>query len=138
MVTRWIPAGTSGVGIAETSAQANVVTQETTTSTSYVDLATAGPSVTLSPGSTQNHLIWIKCEMSTSAAGPCDVNVSIAGGAAVDGEGAKAVSAASLIPAAQVYYAAAVVNGSTHTMKYKNDAGNTSTYRNRRIVATTT
>jgi hypothetical protein len=56
---------------------ANVDTSETTASTSYVDLATAGPSVTLTTGT--KALIWINCQLGNSSTGSSAASYGISG-----------------------------------------------------------
>lgn len=50
---------------------------QTTTSASYVDLATVGPVVTLNCGATA--MAWVACNLSNSGANLCIVSVAVSG-----------------------------------------------------------
>jgi triacylglycerol esterase/lipase EstA (alpha/beta hydrolase family) len=56
---------------------ANVDTQQTTTSATYVDLATAGPSVTLTTGT--QALIWIGAQLGNSSTGQSYASYGVSG-----------------------------------------------------------
>lgn len=56
---------------------ANVDTTETTTSTSYVDLTTPGPSVTLTTGT--RALIWINCQLGSSTSAQAVASYGVSG-----------------------------------------------------------
>jgi len=60
---------------------ARVITLETTASTSYVDLTTTGPSVTVTTPSTA--LVFIGAQMSNTAAGQCYAALDISGATTV-------------------------------------------------------
>lgn len=111
----------------------DVVTQQTTTSTSYTDLATVGPAVTVSPGVTQEHLIMISAGVSSSTGAGAQASVAVAGGTpSVDD--ALSTQSTVLVRSTRVRLAAAQTNGATHTMKYLASSG-TATFEGRRIVA---
>ena len=127
-------AAAAGGGV--TSGTADVTTTETTTSTTYTDLPTVGPAVTLSPGATQNHLIEVNAHLGHNAAGgEAWASVAIAGAAAVDVDAAKRRndSTSQQETHHRVTRAASVVSGSTHTMKYRASAA-TASFLNRRII----
>lgn len=114
---------------------ADVATSQTTTSTSYTDLATVGPAVTLSPGITQEHLIHISARMQNDTDGArTHISVAIAGAAAVDADGAEFTTVTNQPGTyGRSILASAVASGSTHTMKYKVASG-IGTYFHRRII----
>ena len=121
------------------AATADVTTSETTTSTSYTDLSTVGPAVTLTPGRTTDQMIVVSADgFTNSANNTAHASVAIAGAAASDvnawSVSAGSVSAGNRGSAATL--STSVANGSTHTMKYRVTAG-TGTFGNRRISAFT-
>ncbi len=132
-----VASGAAGLTI--TSAQSDVLTSETTTSTSYANLATTGPAVTLSPGGTTTQIIAIMAAMLEGASfAECYSSVAIAGAAAADKDGC--ISSGSGSGDGQRYgvtiRATGVADGATHTMKYK-VISSTGTFKYRRIVAYT-
>lgn len=121
---------------AQTVGQASVTTGETTTSTTYTDLATAGPAVTLSPGSARNHLIWFHAWAGINAApGQAFMSVAIAGAAASDNDAALTLDVLKHSVSNSIY-AAGVADGAPHTAKYRVSQG-IGTWEYRRIVAST-
>jgi hypothetical protein len=71
-------AATGSNAIAERQfATAAISRGETTTSTSYVDLATSGPSVTVTTGTTA--LVWMACRFDNSGTGMSAASLSING-----------------------------------------------------------
>ena len=115
-------------------ATTDVTTSQTTTSTSYTDLATAGPSVTLSPGQTMDHLIIVSGTIASGVDGNYNfMGVSIAGAGAAESNSiySRWVNDARF---ERHVLSAAVASGSTHTAKYRVTAG-TGTFADRRITA---
>jgi len=124
----------------ETSGYADVTTQQTTSSNSFTDLTTAGPAITLSPGSTQNYIIWVACSSKTDHGDQyaAFMGVSIAGAAAVNAN-AGASYTVDLESNCWPVLATSVADGSTHTAKYRvENSSATGNYIFRRILATTT
>lgn len=124
----------------ETSAVADVVLQQTTSSTAFTDLSTAGPAVTLTPGSTQNYLIWVACSSKTSAADQYGafMGVAIAGATATNANAGVSYTE-DLESNCWPVLATSVADGATHTAKYRvENASATGSYIFRRILATTT
>jgi len=117
-----------------TVSQAEVTTQETTTSTTYTDLTTSGPAVTLSPGVSQDHLIFVmsRCQNSVAATATY-ASVAIAGATASDNDACTTGATIDHYRMTRITHAAAVADGSTHTMRYR-VAGGTGTYSFRRII----
>lgn len=120
---------------------ASVDTNETTASTSYTDLATAGPSVTLTTGT--RALVILSCQMQNS-----DVNAATSMGYSVSGATTVAASDASRIlvqePVANHAFAMSRIflhtglnaGSNTFTAKYKVGAGTGSfIYRQLMVVA---
>lgn len=130
----------AGSSFTITSASQDVTTAETTTSTSYTDLATSGPAITLSPGASTDQILAVGAggsDVVTSASNQY-ASVAIAGAAAADanahvhgeaGDGGRG-------QASRITRATSVANGSTHTMKYRTSAG-TGGWQNRRITGFT-
>lgn len=120
------------------SATADVTTSQTTTSTSYTDLATSGPAVTLSPGATQTHLLLASAQTSNTNTGVTNFfSVAVNGAAAADVDGGAVDSGTANIGArvTRPILAAAQPNGATHTMKYRTTGG-TAAFASRRLVGT--
>jgi hypothetical protein len=118
-----------------TSATSTVSTLQTTTSTSYTDLSTVGPAVTLVTGN--KALVIISCEVTGSTA-------SVESMASFAVSGATTVAAADavkLLHTNNLYERQSVVNclttlnsgSNTFTMKYRCNTG-TGTFLNRQIT----
>lgn len=123
-----------------TSGTQDVTTAETTTSTTYTDLATAGPAVTLSPGRATDQVIEFQAtQYITSGIGSPAASVAIAGAAAADVDAALGPNnSVSLgLKVGSKVLALAVANAATHTLKYKVVTGGTGSFANRRIIAYT-
>lgn len=119
--------------VALTSGTQDVTTSESTSSTSYTDLATSGPAVTLSPGATLSHLITVSALMNNGS-GNSYMSVAIAGASAQDVDAAYHVQASNGSVQERSTLAASVASGSTHTAKYRASAG-TAQFVNRRLIA---
>lgn len=119
--------------VALTKSSVDVDTQQTTTSTSYVDLATVGPAITLTPGVTQTHYLIVGSELwhTTSNANTYH-SVSVAGAAAADQDAAYTFGTIGL-KSLRAVVASAVASGSTHTSKYRVVSG-TGNYTLRRLL----
>lgn len=112
---------------------AQVLSSETTTSTTYTALATSGPAVTLSPGSTTTHQIWVIAEMSGSVVDNVFVSVTI-GGASASDDNAANNSDTRVVTAGTTIEAASQTDGATHTAQYRVGSG-TGTFLRRKIYA---
>lgn len=119
-------------------ATADVTTTETTTSTSYTDLATAGPAITLTPGRATDQIILFGARLRNNGAnGVSAMSIAIAGAGASDADALTQNGAANVYLRASAHIlATSVASGSTHTAKYKVDA-NTGEWANRRVSAFT-
>jgi len=117
-----------------TQSSSDTTTSQTSTSASYTDLATTGPSITLSSGVTQNHWLthssWVKGSLSSV---DCYSSIAIAGAGAQDVDGAQMVGNTTGATGTRIISATSIASGSTHTMKYKVGSG-TGTWAERRIT----
>jgi hypothetical protein len=112
-------------------AQATVSTLETTTSTSYVNLTTTGPAVSISPVLPTDQMVEVSADVSNSAAGVCLMAPSLSGTAAVDTDSCT-VQGTSQSTTSRRVGAANQATAATHTAKYRVTSG-TGSWSNRRI-----
>jgi hypothetical protein len=130
--------GLTGTGGAEfPTGNAKVATSQTTTSTSFVDLATVGPAVTVTVGASGEVELRLASRMANSTANAdCYVGVAISG--------ASTVAATSLLIGGGAagkllrFGAATIITGltpgaTTFTMKYAVSAG-TGTFETRELI----
>lgn len=117
---------------------ANVSTGETTASTSYADLATAGPSVTTDTGTLA--LVFIRCAMdNTGANNGTFMSWDVSGATSFAASDNQAINTAGLAASSRVrlgsmYLISSLTGGSnTFTAKYKVTAG-TGTFLTRQIA----
>lgn len=115
---------------------ADVATSETTTSTTYADLATSGPSVTVTVGASGMALVLISVQMSNSSA-----SVGTFSGVLVDAttpadvDAATTNAATSTIARATRPYLVTGLSAASHTFKLQyRVASGTGTFSSRRIV----
>jgi hypothetical protein len=121
--------------IAADSTQATVATSQTTTSTSYTDLATAGPQVTITSGVTQVHISVVSAFLTNSAGTNATIMApSIGGNEAVDGVGCIDCRAVTIIRASALTRTSGVTSPCVHKARYK-VGGGTGTWVNRDILA---
>lgn len=129
--------GANSIGEAIIS-NTNVATSQTTTSTSYVDLTTVGPAVTVVTG-VSAIVIWAAEMSHNTLGGQCFASVTVSGAttdAAVDTRALKYESSAANDAAriAMVHRFASLTAGSnTFTVQYKVTAG-TGTFLNRSLI----
>lgn len=116
-----------------THGTAFVTASETTTSTTYADLATAGPSVTLSPGITQDYLILYYARASNTGPSYSIMAPSIAGAAPSDNDAVLNKTVGDFTLHGHTI-ASAVASGSTIKLQYRVD-GNTGAFSWRRLSA---
>lgn len=120
-----------------TSDSATVATDQSTTSTSYTDLSTAGPSVTLTTGT--KALVIISCEADNTG-----INVATFASVAVSGATTIAASDAIAIKwqlrenienrhSVATRFAALTAGSNTFTMKYRT-ASDTASFGDREII----
>jgi hypothetical protein len=130
----FVATGTNG--IAERAISQNIVeTQETTTSTAYVDLTTAGPAVTAATGT--QALMWLSAYLDSSVStAHAAAGYAISGATTASAADEKAVrSVSGLMRASALDYVTGLTAGSnTFTAKYRSSGiTNTATFANRRI-----
>lgn len=130
-------AGTLTLRANPTRSTEDVTTSETTTSTSYTDLATVGPDPTLSPGRATDQIILFGARLGNNNAATYSLmSVAIAGAAAADVDAIESISGNNNQKQSGHILPTSVADASTHTAKYR-VTGNTGAYSNRRVSAFT-
>jgi hypothetical protein len=132
-----LPTGVGTLATEKQSATNTVTTSQTTTSTSYTDLSTVGPSVTLTTGT--KALIIFSAEMSNSTTSSSLVSAAVSGSTTIAASDVWALrffaGGTEILKASQVHLFTGLTAGSnTFTLKYR-VTGGTSTYLNRNIIA---
>lgn len=130
------------VGVYAPQAQrvsADVATLQTTTSTSYTNLTTAGPAATVNLVAGQSALITVSARMFVSAVGATQANMAfdvtgVESLAAADVNAAEQTDSQSATVTRPTVYTAAVTGAHTFTAKYKVIGAITGSFLNRRIV----
>ena len=118
-----------------TAATADVATEETTTSTSYTNLATVGPAVTPASGVTQDQIITVQSlQTNTTSTSYAYMSPAVSGATAIDDDSNQTIGDGGLATHSRQTLASAVASGSTHSAKYKANA-NTGDFIRRRIIA---
>jgi hypothetical protein len=122
------------------AATADVATNQTTTSTSYADLTTPGPAVSLVLASGQKAFITIGSRINHSAGGGASAVASFAVSgaatiAAADVDGYENTTTGGITMSRSTLFTAAATGTFTFTMKYKVTTSGTGSYLNRRISA---
>lgn len=120
---------------------ADVATSEGTTSTTYTDLATSGPAVTVTVGPSGIALVLFGGQQSNgTASNGCRTSVAIGAATATDGDSASMLNSASGgLGMSQKFSHHILVTGLTpgsvtFTMKYRASVGGTATFAARRIT----
>ena len=125
-------------GVERTATTATVATSETTTSATYTDLATAGPSVTVTTGTAA--LVYITAEISNTSQVNNHVGYAVSGAtttAASDERNLRVSGAAATVQKMTAVYLASLTAGSnTFKLEYKTDGG-TATFLRRSIIVVT-
>jgi hypothetical protein len=122
--------------IAQRTPNANTVpTSQTTNNTSYVDLATTGPALTLTTGTTA--LVMIDCEISHGSTGVSSyMGYAVTGATSVSATDTTAVKSTNAsgypIAATRAILQSLTAGSNTFTAKYRVDSG-TGTFVNRHI-----
>lgn len=132
--------GLTGVGGGAEFATANakVATDEGTTSTSYTDLATPGPAVTVTVGASGKVLIHVKSRIRNSVAGEY-------GGVGIAVSGANTIAAATILLSdngasylsewgATTMLTGLSTGSTTFTLKYIAEGSGTASFTNREIT----
>lgn len=121
-----------------TTATATVATGQTTTSTSFTDLATSGPSVTMTTGT--KALVFIVSNIDNQAGnGQGYVGFAVSGASSISASDTTALHYYSGGVIALQYGATYLVSGltagsNTFTLKYKSGNGSTQYFANRQIT----
>jgi hypothetical protein len=110
----------------------NVATSQNTTSTSYTDLATVGPTTTITSRGTKALVIWACTQFTTS--GSCATSAAVSGAttvAAADSHGTVGSDAGRVA----IGWAFFTINpgSNTYTLKYR-VSGGTGTFLDRRML----
>lgn len=136
---KWATAS-GGSGAGEAVASANVVTTESTSSASYTDLTTAGPSVTLVTGTTAT--VWISANIDKTTTGNTGwMSVAISGATTVAASDSNSAGQSSALATGTnsigsvIKFTGLTPGSNTFTAKYKSDGG-TWSFRNRGIAVT--
>lgn len=107
-----------------------IATGQTTASTSYVDLATVGPTITVTTGG--KALVWIACQVANT--GTNHTYMSLNASAGVGPEDWRSLSAdVSMRLSNQIFYDGLTPGSCTFTAKYRVSAG-TGTFTNRYLL----
>jgi len=126
------------LSLAQSSGQALVTTQESTTSTSYTDLATFGPSVSIVTGT--KALVMFSADHDIVAGGEAArMSVAVSGATIIPADDQYAFHNPTVVNI-QISYALLFTNltpgTNVFTAKYKAKAAGTVQFANRRIVVT--
>jgi hypothetical protein len=118
------------------SATASVLMSETTTSTSYTDLATVGPTVTVTTGPAA--LVTVHGSIDNSGTGSCRMSYAVSGASTIAeadnrGIGVYGVAGVGIVASAVVLHTDLTPGSNTFTAKYRVASG-TGTFNSRRIV----
>lgn len=118
--------------------QGDVATSQTTTSSSYTDLSTVGPTATVTLTVGQTVLIVYSANVSSSStAAAARIAYAVSGAstvAASDNDSANTANTDALTTGMVAVYTATVAGSHTFTLKYRTGGGVTGTYSTRRIV----
>lgn len=122
---------------ATTDAEVSAV--ETTTSLSFTDLTTVGPSVTMTPPASGKVKVHLYCGMLNSVAGTLSyMGVDVSGGNTVAASNPKAISNDGTLTrrlGATFLFTGLAAASTTFTAKYKTGTGaSTATFRDRQII----
>lgn len=134
-----VPVSTGANSITMRSVLSNVVTtSQSTSSLSYVNLATVGPTVTVNTGT--QAIVWIQCSMSTDTTNSTALaSVTVSGASAISGDDSFGVTldgvpATNLLRYCSAHFFNTLVPGSNvFTMVYK-VGSNTGTFANRELI----
>lgn len=118
------------------SATASVLAAETTTSTSYTDLATVGPAVTVTTGPLA--LVVVHGSIDNSGAGSCRMSYAVSGASTIAeadnrGIGVYGVAGSGIVASSVVLHTDLTPGSNTFTAKYRVASG-TGTFNSRRLL----
>lgn len=134
-----VPASQLGNAAGVSAEWAQVDTGETTTSTSFADLATAGPAATVTIGAAGKALVTISATAKTSGADEVYAGFAVSGASTVGASLADAISFITTHAAGETRSFTMVISGltagsTTFTMKYRVAGAMTATFKNRNIT----
>jgi len=130
--------GSAWFGVGAQISGATVATSQTTTSTSYTDLATSGPAVTLTTGTTAFVIVTTYSYNATSGAATY-MSFGVSGATTIAAGDSTSVSLLGMKTGGQewsnsaVYPVTLTAGSNTFTSKYKTSSG-TGTFANRSII----
>ena len=136
-VSQYLVSTAANALVARTVSQASVLTSETTTSTTYTNLATSGPAVTVTTGTQAFLFFTARMNNDTSGSG-CFVSYGIPGASSASGSDARALEYDSSVAADNMQAGFPILHGgltagsNTFTLKYRASA-NTATFSQRRL-----
>jgi hypothetical protein len=135
---RQIPSGgTSSPGLTDTSGSV-VNTAQSTTSNTYTDLATVGPSATVTIGPTGTAIVMLTAEaMTTSNGTECYMSFDAGGVTANDAQALVSATrnAGDTPNQSAIFWVTGLTQGSnTFTAKYKTTGGVSATFENRNLI----
>ena len=121
----------------------DVAAVESTTSTSYTDLATAGPEVTIVTGTKALVLINARFDLSTGGNNFCSMSVEVSGATTIAASQAWDLgrlnndwirAGRSIVFGAGTIPGALIAGSNTFTMKYASPSAGTGVYANRELI----
>ena len=130
----------AGGGIVEEIAQATVAAQESTTSTSYTDLTTVGPTVTMTTGTKALVIITADLDPSTSSGFTLTMGVDVSGATTEGPSDAKAMyhfprtAASGHRGSTMIFYDSLTAGSNVFKAKYKTSSGTAYFFRRNMIV----
>ncbi len=119
-----------------TPATSSVSTSQTTTSTSYTDLATSGPAVTVTIGNSGMALVCLRTQVKINTAAFALMGYAVSGASTVAASDSKAVgnvNTSEIVVSSVVLETGLTPGSNTFTSKYRVSA-NTGTFQNRSIT----
>lgn len=134
----YLAVGAANTLVERVTSSAVVTTSETTTSTTYTDLATVGPAVTAT-ASAKAVVLWSARMSNNIANAGCLVGIDLTGATTITPTDAAALAhtsaTANAVQGCSYAHVFSVGSGSTtYTLKYRNDTGaTTGTFLSRRI-----
>lgn len=118
---------------------ATVVAVEGTTALSYTDLATVGPAVTVTIGSTGKALVGLYSALSNASGNFALCSYAVSGAttvAAADAQSLQTNTTSDIRMGASLLHTGLNAGSTTFTMKYRATTGGTASFNGRRLVVT--
>lgn len=128
--------GTASTPPTADAASAVIATSETTTSTTYTDLATVGPAVTLTVPPSGKVLVTVSCAVRNSGGSDAFMSVDVTGTPADDTRAARSSTSGFIVSSVSMLRTGLTPGASlTFTAKYRTGAATTGTFAYRRLIA---